>query len=160
MSEQRTTEITENRTGAVLATVASFYGPAAVVIKRLGWRRLEEAAEAKQRDSIAEVKKIGGADVVAEFQKLIEDAQDRAEAREAKAGTVREVVEAEKARNPLGGYDARELCVMGVETIDGAPKSYDLIDDWEIEVLQAVANAILRLARPGLYETEAARKND
>lgn len=157
MSEKRTTEITENRTGLVLATVASYYGPAAVVIKRLGWRRLEEAAEAKQRDSVAMVKKIGGADVVSEFQKLVEDTQERAEA---KAGGVREVVEAEKRRNPLAGYDARELCVMGVETIDDAPKSYDLIDDWEVEVLEAVANAILRLARPGLYETEAARKND
>lgn len=160
MPEQRTTEITENRTGAVVATVASYYGPAAVVIERLGWRRLEEAAEVKQRDSIAEVKKIGGADVVSEFQKLIEDAQDRAQARQAKAGDVRSVVEEEKRRNPLAGYDARHLCVMGVETVDNEAKTFDLIDEWEIEVLEAVANAILRLARPGLYETAEARKND
>jgi len=157
MPQTRTTTITDVRTGACLATLTSYYGPGEVVIKRLGWRRLEEAADAKQRASVQTVKAYGGADVVSEFQKLVEEAQDRAEAKKA---TLREAVEAEKRRNPLAAYDARELCIAGIETIDGGAKSYELIDDFEPEVVDGIATAILRLARPGLFETEADRKND
>lgn len=153
--EQRQTEITDTRTGARIATLQSYYGPSLVVVKRLGWRRLEEAAEARQKAGIQAVKGYGGAEVITEFQKVVEDAQARAEAKQG----LRDLVEAEKKRNPLASYDARELCLAGIDTIDGAPKSPDLIDDFELEVVEGVANAILRLSRPGLYETEDDRKN-
>ena len=157
MPETRTTAIVHNLTGATLATVSCYYGPGEVVIKRLGWRRLEEAAEAKQREGVAAVKGFGGADVLTEFQKLVEAAQERAAE---KAASLREAAAAEARKNPMAAYAPRELCAMGVETIDGVAKHYDLIDEWEPEVLDAVATAILRLSRPGLFETEEARKND
>lgn len=150
------TEIREARTDATLATVESYYGPAVVVIKRIGWRALEDAAAAQMRDGLRTVREIGGVEAVRQFKEIAEaNRQDGDERPDTEV--VRDVVAA--AKDPLLAYDKQELVMRSVVTVDGQEKTLAQIEEFEPEVLTAIATAVLRLARPGLFETEEERKN-
>lgn len=154
------TVITDEKTGLVLETLQSYHGPAAVVIKRLGWRRLDEAHDALVKGGMANIQDLGGVAVVKEFQAFIDDARKSGTANaEDPIEAAREAVAEAKKKDPTTGYDPAQLCLMGVVTLDGVEKSREAIDDLEPDVLTGIARAVLRLARPGLFEDEAERKN-
>ena len=71
----------------------------------------------------------------------------------------REVAAAAKKANPLAAYDQASLALWGAVSFDGAPVTQDAINDLEPDVLTGIARTVLHLARPGLFETEEARKN-
>lgn len=151
MFTKRTTEIRDDKVGATIAQIDSYHGPGVVVIRRLGWRRLEEAAKALMKDGLKDLRDLGGAAELKELQALAGDP----EAVEAVRARVRDA----KKADPLSAYDKRELCQMAIVTLDGLDKTPEAIDEFEPEVLEGTARAILRLARPGLFETEADEKN-
>lgn len=148
MFEKQTTEVRDQKTGAVIATLTSYDGPTVVVVRRLGWSRLKEAARQHMRGGLEEIREMGGAAVVKEFQAFggVEAAREK----------VREATQAD----PLASYDTRTLLLEGVVTLDGVEKTPEAIDDLEPDVADGIARAVLRRARPGLFETEDARKND
>lgn len=133
--------------GRELAAVPSYHGPKVVTIKRLGWRRLAEAATELAKSGMGYVRELGGPAVVKEFQSL------------GGAEKVREAVEAGKKADPLLAYDQRSLVLWGTVAFDGVEKTPEAVDDLEPELAEAIARAVLRLARPALFETEADEKN-
>lgn len=133
--------------GRELAAVASYHGPRVVVIKRLGWRRLAEAATELAKSGMGYVQALGGPAVVKEFQALGGEQK------------VREAVEAAKTKDPLLAYDQRSLVLWGAVSFDGVEKTPEAVDDLEPELAEAIARAVLRLSRPALFETEADEKN-
>lgn len=157
--EKVITEIRDARTSATLATVESYYGPAVVVIKRVGWRVLEDAAAAGLRDGLKVVRDVGGAQALQDFQELAAANRKDGDTR-SDVEIAREVEAAAKKRDPLASYDKFELVMRGVVAIDDAEKTREQVEELEPEVMDAIATAIVRLARPGLFETEAGRKND
>lgn len=142
----RTTTITDD-IGRDLDTFQSYHGPATVAIKRLGWRRLAEASTEHAKSGIGYINALGGAAVVKEIQTLSADAN------------VRKLVADAKKADPLVGYDQAALVLWGAVSFDGAEKTKELIDELEPDVLERIARAVLRLARPGLFETETDEKN-
>lgn len=133
--------------GRELAAVSSYHGPKVVVIKRLGWRRLAEAATELAKSGMGYVRELGGPAVVKEFQSL------------GGAEKVREAVEAGKKADPLLAYDQRSLVLWGTVTFDGVDKTPEAVDDLEPELAETIARTVLRLSRPALFETEADEKN-
>lgn len=142
--EQVEIEVRHAETDAVLATLVGHYPPRVITVRRLGWRRLEEAAKALQKVGAQAVKDFGGASVIKEIRALTEDGKAALDAAQ---------------RDPLSNYDLFTLLLAGVEACDGQAKTAEGIEGLEPEVAQGVARAILRLARPGLFETEADGKN-
>jgi hypothetical protein len=141
-----TTRITDD-IGREIDAFASYHGPQMVVIKRLGWRRLADAGTEHAKSGIGYVNALGGAAVVKEIQSLAADTN------------VRKLVAEAKQADPLVGYDQASLALWGTVTLDGEPVTQGAINDLEPDVLERVARAVLRLARPGLFETEADEKN-
>lgn len=171
MFEKRSTEIRDAKSGATIDTLTSYYGPAVVLIKRLGWKRLEEADDAATKRGITSARDLletaGGADLMSQIQALVASTQPAAgdTADQGVLDQARAAVSAAKQRDPLTGYDKRTLCVIGIERIEGVPgeagelDAEAVIDNLEPDVLTGIARAVLRLARPGLFETEADEKN-
>jgi hypothetical protein len=155
-----TTTVYEQNTMQIVGEIASYHGPAEVVIKRLGWRRLSEASDALVKGGMATVRDMGGVAVVQEFQRFVDDS--RKHAAESSGDVIEDartaVAEAKKA-NPLTGYDQNALCLMGIVTLGGVEKTPELVDDLEPDVLTGIARAVLKLARPGLFESESDRGN-
>src|SRR5436190_16260716 len=65
---QKQISIVNEKTGSVITTVGADVGPDQVVIRRLGWRRLEEAERARIKSSLQQVRELGGAAAVKEIQ--------------------------------------------------------------------------------------------
>lgn len=144
--EKHETVITDE-IGREIATVTSYHGPRVVTIKRLGWRRLAEAATELAKSGMGYVRELGGPAVVKEFQALGGEEN------------LRKAVEAAKTKDPLLAYDQRSLVLWGTVSFDGVEKTPEAVDDLEQELAEAIARAVLRLARPALFETEADEKN-
>ena len=142
---QKQISIVNEKTGSVITTVGADVGPDQVVIRRLGWRRLEEAERARIKSSLQQVRELGGAAAVKEIQ--------------AEAETMRGAIEGAAKRDPLLGYDKGTLILIGSASFDGATPTMADVDDLEPESASAIALAVLKLARPGLFETEADAKN-
>lgn len=141
----KTISILHVETGATLGTVSAIHGPDTIAIKRLGWRKLEEAEKAQHRSAMQYVRDLGGPAIVKEIE----------DARKKDTGDALATI-----ANPIAPYDKRVLLLSGVVAIDGASKTEDQIDEWEPETATAVVTAIVRLSRPGLFEGEPERKND
>jgi hypothetical protein len=133
--------------GDVLATESAVVGPDSITIKRLGWRRLEEAQRAQAKDAVSNIREMGGPAFVKELQSSISEAGGR------------DGIEAAAAKDPLSGYDKHTLISLGAVRINDAGATTEALDDLEPETATAVAREVLRLSRPALFETEAERKN-
>lgn len=87
----------------------------------------------------------------------------------ARAGTATAKDARKVLTDPLSGYDRLTLAKSGVKAwsyvVDGKPKPVtpEAIDDLDDEALEFFATEILRLTKPGLFQTqeeaEAAQKN-
>lgn len=148
----------QNGSGAMLATVAAHYGPDTITIKRLGWRRLEEADKAHTRASLALMRDFGEhPEVLKAITDAVREITD-AKLKDASGQPVAPPVPAD----PLSRYDIGVLLTIGVVAFDGEPlaNQKETTEDLEPDTAEATARAILRLSRPGLFDTEADRKND
>ncbi|MDP3717090.1 MAG: hypothetical protein Q8T13_04890 [Acidobacteriota bacterium] len=124
--------------GVELANVRAVTGPDVITVKRLGWRRLEEAEKANTKAAIAHVRELGGMAVVKEIRE---------------AGG-RPAIEAAAKADPLVSYDIGVLLTIGVTSLDS-----EGIDELEPATAKAVAREVLRLSNPSLFESEDERKN-
>jgi hypothetical protein len=119
---------------------------ARVTIRRLNPRQLERAALAQQERVFAQVRQFGG-------RQFLEDLQ-----------AIGGLEGARAQGSPLGLYDRLTLLEEGVVGWSyDRPVDRAALEDLVEEAAQGLADAILRLSRPDLYETEgeaeARRKN-
>lgn len=150
------TRIVETTTGRELSVVASYYGPTRVGVRRLGWKKLAEASDEQTREGLKALTEVGGAEVV----RQLEDVRRARREAIAASGGASPVPLPDVKPNPMGGYSLRSLLTYGVVDFDEVPV-VDMapIDDLEPELASSIAEAILRLSRPGLFETEGDVKN-
>jgi len=160
-----------------LATVAVPVGHATeVTVRRLGWRALERAAEAKQREAMSVIARLMGGmnaaapavrDVVA--QGISQAVQTKAQAREAAVADAKATEDAAPATeakpkgpaafDPFDIYALGEVLADGVVTVDGVERTVEAVDDLSKEAAEAVGRQVLRMSVPGLFDTEADRGN-
>lgn len=122
--------------GPVTDTIA--IGETPVVIRKLPWRKLEEAKRAAQLDSASLVKAYG-AEMIREIQRIGE-------------AEVTAAVEQEKAARRAGAsdsqYDTGTILRAGVLTVGGVKPTPEQIDDFDEDVAGTLKAAILALSRP------------
>ena len=120
-----------------------------VTIRKIAPRHLEQAAKAQQFQSMSDLRELGGAAFVKELQAIGGEA----------------AVAAARSADPLLGFDRVVLLEKGVLAWSyGEAVGRAAFEDLDETTLQYLASAILRLAKPTLYEsleeTAAGRKND
>lgn len=117
-------------------------------IRKLAPKHLEKAAKVHQAQAIEDLRALGGPAVLKELADLRETNPDIAAA----------------VSDPLSAFDRTTLLQHGVVawSYADAPTSESL-EDLNDEVQETLARAVLKLAKPGLFLTEAeaavARKN-
>lgn len=127
-------------------------GDDSVVIRKLAPKKLREAARAAQLQAVEDFKAMGGAATLEAF-KGIGDKSDKETATAAPAPV-----------DPMAGYDAATLCVLGIVSWTyPVPVGTVAVDDLDEETLALIARAVLKLSRPSLFvtaeEAAAARGN-
>lgn len=169
-----TCTVVEPRSGITLAVVPGlpFDHATCIQVRRLGWKALEKATAAKQAEAmrlITGLTESAGsmravvADLVANAAR--KSAAETEAAESAKATAAAEATKAEAppvapaTGDPMELYSAESLVADGVVAIDGAPATPEALDLLAPEAHALVARAVLRLSRPGAFETEADRGN-
>ena len=120
-------------------TVPTEYGD--VVIKALGWRKLDRARQAVLAEAQAQLMAMGGPSVMAAFQ----DAGGEDSVREA-------------AKEQLGEerlYHQAGILSDGVVSIDGVDVDTDAVDDLDQDVAVLLFREILTLSRVAVSPEEA-----
>jgi hypothetical protein len=118
--------------------------PHSVTIRKLAPRHLDAAAKEAQRQAITEAKAIGPA-----FIKEMQALADKPETKDA------------AQRDPLLTYDRVTLIEKGATawTYD-EPLTRESIEDLDDETADVIARAVLKLAKPGLFQTEVEQEAD
>lgn len=121
---------------------------ATVTIRKLAPRHLDQAAKEAQRESLEQLKAMGGPAFMKELQALGGD----------------KTVQAATKADPLLLFDAVTLLEKGVTGWSyDAPIARESVEDLDDATLTYLAREILKLAKPALFQTEdeaeAARKN-
>lgn len=124
----------------------------AVTIRKLNPKQLHRASIAKQAEAISDVEALGG---FAKVSAMI-------------AGMSKE--ERAESKDPLHGYDRVSLIALGVTAWTyrngdtPVPIANETAEDLDDETQDVIARAVLKLARPKLFQTpdeaEAAEKNE
>lgn len=148
--------------------------PAAATVRRIGWKALDAATEAKQHEALRQLAAISEvANKASDLTRtvLMESARSSAqqararvaEAIEAEGGTVPPEPEpaAPKKADPLDMYSTPVLVARGLATIDGVAVALDdpRLDELSPAAMTAIATAVLRISAPEAYETEDDRGN-
>lgn len=169
---QATCVVVENKTGLRLAAFdVPPSHPVTIGVKRVGWKALDAATEAKQAEAMRTLQRLipAGADAGALRDLVAGAARDgvakAAAARDAApAPPVVDAVPADPpaataAGDPLDTYSVPVLLARGVTTLDGAAATIEALEDLSPVAAQRVATAILRLSAPEAFATEADRGN-
>jgi hypothetical protein len=169
--------ITEDKTGLRLAALrVPASHPTSIGVRRLGWKALDAATEAKQAEAMRTLQRLipAGADTGAIRDLVAGAARDGV----ARATAARQAAEAERepvavddtpaavdtapaadASDPLDSYSVPVLLARGIVTLDGVAATTEALEDLSPDAALRTAAAILRLSAPEAYETEADRKN-
>lgn len=122
--------------------------PHTFTIRKLAPKHLHEAQASAQAQSIDEFRRVGGAAFLKELEVL--------------GGP--SVAQAAVQSNPLARYDKLVLVLRGVVAWSyDEPAALEAYEDLDAQTLDLIAESVLRLSRPDLYQTseeqDAARKN-
>ena len=146
--------------------------PVTIGVKRLGWKALDAATEAKQQEAMRTLQRLipSGADTGAIRDLVAGAARDgvarAAAARQVEAERAPDAPEAPEpeapaveASDPLDAYSIPVLLARGIVSLDGADATTEGLEDLSPDAARRAAAAILRLSAPEAYETEADRGN-
>lgn len=113
-----------------------------ITIRKLAGRHLEKASQEAQRKALASVKAVGGPALLKEYLAIADRTTDD---------------DKNKATDPMSGYDPYSLIADGVVawTFEES-RTEDVIADLDVEIVDWLARAVLKLARPRLFQSEAA----
>lgn len=116
------------------------------IIRKLAPRQLEKAGKVQRNAALADLRELGGAAFMKELQGLSDTSKQQA------------------ATDPLLQYDRVTLLEEGVLSWTyPEPAARESFEDLDDQTLEHLARAVLRLAKPALFqtidETESAQKN-
>jgi len=131
-----------------------FDPPHEVLIQKLAGRHLQRAQQAFFNELVAGIRERGGAAVQKDLQQLFKGDE---------AATKEKV--AEQQKDPLNGFDAYVICQKGIKAwtfVDEAgqsiPVTPETIEDLDEEAVRFFATEIMRLTKPGLFQSEEEAK--
>jgi hypothetical protein len=109
-------------------------------IRKLAPRHLEAAAKEAQRQSLADLRDMGGAAFMRELQSL----------------NTGDTVARAAVADPLGTFDRLTLLEKGVTGWSyDVPVGREAFEDLDDDTAEFLAREVLRLAKPALFQTEA-----
>ena len=126
--------------------------PNTVTLQKLAGRHLQKAHDANLQESVDSLKRMGGP----AFQRELAGMGDAAE----RAKQV-----AEHQADPMNGYDPYVLMQCGIKAWSyPEPVTPESIEDLDEEAVAFLSREILKLSKPGLFQTgeeaKAEQKND
>jgi hypothetical protein len=170
---RQTCVVVEEKSGLRLAAfLVPASHPTTIGVRRVGWKALDAATEAKQAEAMRTLQRLipSGADTGAIRDLVAGAARDGV----AKAAAARETAPAPPAPSgdapaaappvapavdPLDQYSVPVLLGRGVVSLDGVAATTDALEELAPDAATGAATAILRLSAPDAFESEADRGN-